>query len=75
MMFSLNLGVGGLFLACSSGQSPYYVQLRKKIYLKYCLLVGKQMSQVLKGRREHGNIHLYWDAWSEVVHSDIFNLI
>lgn len=30
MMFGLDLGVGGLFLACTSGQSPYYVPIKEK---------------------------------------------
>lgn len=45
MMFSLDLCVGGLFLACTSSQS-YYVSVKegeKKIYLKDGFLVGEQV--------------------------------
>jgi len=51
-MFSLDLGVGGMFLACTGGQSPYYVPNKKNHnYLKDHLLVGEQLRQMLKGRR------------------------
>lgn len=29
LMFGLELGVGGMFLACTGGQSPYYVPIKK----------------------------------------------
>lgn len=31
VMFSLDLGVGGLFLACTSDQIPYYVPIKKAL--------------------------------------------
>lgn len=51
LIFSLDLGMGGLFLACANGQSPYCLPIKKKkIYLEDNLPVVKQMWQTLKGR-------------------------